>query len=506
MKAPLEVLIIEDSEADALLLSRQLRSGGYDPVITRVESAVELAEALPKNAFDVVICDYRLPQFSGLEALRMVLAHGRDVPIILVSGVVGEDQAVAAMKAGAHDFILKDQLARLVPAVQRELREADVRRKRREAEAALQRAHAELESRVRQRTAELLEANEALQRANRALERWSQLFEHAHWGVAVGSASGQTLEMMNPAYARMHGYSVAELTGAPVLSIATPDSRTQLADQIRLVNTQNRAIFESRHLRKDGTSFPALVEMAAVRDERGRPLYRVIYTQDISELKSLEARILDISEREQQRIGQDLHDSLCQQLSGIAYLCHTAHERIAQVAPSETGLLIRISQLLQEAMDQARGVAYGLHPVEGEANGLAAALEGLAGHFRSVYSISTLFLCAKPVPISDNTAATHLYRIAQEAMRNAVEHGRARQIVVRLAETKSALTLSIQDDGCGFPLELPVSRGLGLETMRFRARAIGADLNVGRGARGGTVVTCIWRNRTPAATKGPPNE
>lgn len=505
MSVPLAVLVIEDSEPDALLLSRQLRSGGYAPAITRVESAAGLTEALSKNVFDLVICDYRLPQFSGLEALRMVLDQGRDVPIILVSGVVGEDQAVAAMKAGAHDFILKDQLARLVPAVRRELDDATVRRERREAQAALQRAHAELETKVRQRTAELVAANEALQRANRALGRWSQLFEHAHWGVAVGSADGQTLEMMNPAYARMHGYTVAELTGASVLTIATPESRTRLAEQIRVVHAKGRAIFESRHLRKDGTNFPALVEMTMVRDELRRPLYRVIYTQDISELKSLEARILDISEREQLRIGQDLHDSLCQQLSGIAYLCHTAHERIAQVAPGEAGRLTRISQLLQEAIDQARGVAYGLHPVEGEANGLAAALQGLAGHFRSVYNISTHFLCAKPVPVSENTAATHLYRIAQEAMRNAVEHGRAKRIVVRLAESRSALTLSIQDDGCGFPLETPVSRGLGLETMRFRARAIGADLNLCRGKKGGTVVTCVWRNRPHSATKGSPN-
>jgi PAS domain S-box-containing protein len=662
MKKPLRVLIVEDAERDALLLARQLRLGGYDPAMTRVENAAELLAALTEAAWDIVLCDYRMPGFDGLAALKLVQAHQCDVPFILVSGVIGEDEAVATMKAGAHDFILKDKLARLVPAVERELREAEMRRRRRQAEEELQIAHNELEARVRERTAELVAANAALQRVNRALKtlsecnqvlvsatteldllqricqllvstggyngawvefaeldlrqhvrpvaqaglvnghlekltarwadaglsdgpadtamrtrqpylhltelpatgvttgqagtlalplqtsnqsigvlmilaasaeafdadaielltklandlafglialrtqlerdqaaqalkKWAQLFQRAHWGVAVASADGNRLEMLNPAYAAMHGDTEAGLTGAPILSVCAPESRAEVAEQIRLAPGKERAIFEARHLRKDGTTFPALVDMSAVRDEQGQIVYWVIYTQDISTLKSLEARILDISEQEQQRIGQDLHDSLCQQLSGIAYLCHSAWERIACVAPTEAGALNRVSELLQEAIDQARGLARGLHPVENEVNGLVVALQGMVGSFQHIYRVSARFLCAKQVLILDNAVATHLYRIAQEAMSNAVKHGRASQIVVRLSETKDSFTLSVKDNGCGFPVERPKSRGLGLETMRFRARAIGAELEIDPGAKGGTELTCTLRKR-----------
>src|SRR6266704_67696 len=145
-KQPLRILLVEDSDDDAILLLRQLKRGGYDIVHRRVESAPEVNDALAGEAWDAVISDYAMPGFSGLDALRMVQEHGLDIPFILVSGQIGEDMAVAAMKAGAHDYLMKDKLARLVPAVERELREADVRRARKRADAALR----ESEERFRQ--------------------------------------------------------------------------------------------------------------------------------------------------------------------------------------------------------------------------------------------------------------------------------------------------------------------------------------------------------------------
>ena len=123
MKQPLRVLLVEDSDDDSILLLRQLKRGGYEVVHKRVESAGEVNDALAKEVWDVVISDYAMPGFSGLDALRIVQEHGLDIPFILVSGQIGEDMAVSAMKAGAHDYLMKDKLARLVPAVERELRE-----------------------------------------------------------------------------------------------------------------------------------------------------------------------------------------------------------------------------------------------------------------------------------------------------------------------------------------------------------------------------------------------
>lgn len=154
-KRLLRVLLVEDSQADALLLARALQRGGFDVTSERVDTADSMREALQKRYWDLILCDHSMPQFSAPEALELLKAHGLDVPFIIVSGHIEEETAVAAMQAGAHDYIMKDQLARLVPAVERELREAEVRRARRKSEEELRRAHEELELRVEQRTAEL---------------------------------------------------------------------------------------------------------------------------------------------------------------------------------------------------------------------------------------------------------------------------------------------------------------------------------------------------------------
>ncbi len=133
---PLRVLLIEDSEDDAVLVLDELRRAGYTPTWERVDAAPATCAALARRTWDVVIADYFLPHFSGRDALRLVQESGLDLPFIIVSGTIGEDVAVAAMKAGAHDYLIKNNLARLVPAVERELREAEVRRERRRVEAA----------------------------------------------------------------------------------------------------------------------------------------------------------------------------------------------------------------------------------------------------------------------------------------------------------------------------------------------------------------------------------
>ena len=138
MGIPLKVLIIEDSEDDTLFLLRELEKGGYDPVYQRVETAEAMRAALKEKTWDIVLSDYHLPRFSGLQALLLFKKTGIDIPFILVSGMIGEELAVEAMKAGAHDYIMKGNLARLIPAIERELREAGERQKHRQMEQALQ--------------------------------------------------------------------------------------------------------------------------------------------------------------------------------------------------------------------------------------------------------------------------------------------------------------------------------------------------------------------------------
>jgi two-component system sensor histidine kinase UhpB len=137
MNTPLRVLMVEDSEDDALMLERELKRGGYELVTRRVQTAKDMANKLKEQEWDIVISDYMMPKFNGMDAFKVMKDSGLDLPFILISGKIGEDTAVDAMRAGVHDYIMKDKLARLIPAIQRELREADVRRERKLAEEAL---------------------------------------------------------------------------------------------------------------------------------------------------------------------------------------------------------------------------------------------------------------------------------------------------------------------------------------------------------------------------------
>jgi PAS domain S-box-containing protein len=142
MDSPLRILMAEDSEDDALLLLRELRKGGYNPTFERVDTPETMKAALERDTWDVVIADYVMPRFSGLDALSLLHQSGLDMPFIIVSGKIGEDMAVEAMRAGAHDYFLKGNLARLVPAIRREMHEAAVRREHKQAEEALRESEA----------------------------------------------------------------------------------------------------------------------------------------------------------------------------------------------------------------------------------------------------------------------------------------------------------------------------------------------------------------------------
>ena len=137
MPLPLYVLIVEDSESDARLIVRWLKQAGYDVLAEQVETAEQMRAALAQRTWDVVLSDYQLPQFNGRAALALLQAQQQDIPFIVVSGMIGEESAVALMKAGAHDYVMKGNLARLAPAVAREREQAAIRRERRQAEAAL---------------------------------------------------------------------------------------------------------------------------------------------------------------------------------------------------------------------------------------------------------------------------------------------------------------------------------------------------------------------------------
>jgi signal transduction histidine kinase len=214
--------------------------------------------------------------------------------------------------------------------------------------------------------------------------------------------------------------------------------------------------------------------------------------RDITQRKRLEREILEISSREQRRIGHDLHDGVCQQLAGIALLTNTLADRLEAGEPVDPAQAEKISLLINEANRQTRAVARGLFPVRLEDNGLVSALEELANNCAALFKINCTFACQPSEPVVENGVALHVYYIAQEALLNAAKHGKAQTVTLALHPSGDRWALSVKDDGVGFATHLAPRTGMGIRIMHYRARVIGATLDLKSERGSGTQVTCLF--------------
>jgi PAS domain S-box-containing protein len=231
-------------------------------------------------------------------------------------------------------------------------------------------------------------------------------------------------------------------------------------------------------------------------DAEGHVRHVIATGIDITESKRLETAILEISAREEHRIGQDLHDGLGQHLTGIAFMSKVLERKLADKSEAEAADASKIVRLVNEAIHKTRELSRGLLPVVSDARGLMSALEHYASEVEDLFGLACRFECDRPVLIHDETVAEHLYRIAQEAVNNAVKHAHGKNILIGLCADGDGVSLSIRDDGAGLPKDVTNSTGMGLHIMNYRAKMIGATLQIQSGSRGepsghsGTVVTC----------------
>jgi len=632
MKKNLRVLLVEDCEEDALLLLRELRQGGYDPVSTRVDTAAALAAALDGQVWDLIISDYQMPQFNALSALRLIQERGLDVPFILVSGAVGEEVAVTAMKMGAHDYLLERNLTRLVPAVERELRDAGERHERKRAEARLSGSeerlslaltssgmasfdwdivrnrrvwdenvhlllgikpgtftgteeeffrliHPEDRNTVQRALAEAIKTNDyeteyravlpdgtirhiaargkvhrdklgrairlaglcwditERKRAEAALRsselRFRRFYESELIGVIFWNMGGGITEA-NDKFLQMLGYSRGELTAGRMdwQSMTPPEYRHLDEASVKELKATgvNKLPFEKEYIRKDGSRLPVIIAGAMLDEARCEGVafvlditerkqiedkirklnveleQRVIkrtselqaaldkLNEEVAQRERLETEILEISEREQHRIGQDLHDGLGQELTGISMLSQVLEARLR----SESNPLAeeggKIAAHLRGAIKSTSQLARGLYPVELKRYGLLIALEDLANQTKGRFGISCEVRAqGKKLQVA-KSAGIHIYRIVQECIANAIKHGKARRIMIESLAGNGTHTFTVTDDGIGF--ERPANGpGIGLHLMDYRARLIGAKIDVQKPAEGGCRVTCLLAGR-----------
>jgi signal transduction histidine kinase len=298
------------------------------------------------------------------------------------------------------------------------------------------------------------------------------------------------------------GWTLDELQAKPFLDFVHPDDRaTTLAEVDRLAEGAESLCFENRYRHRDG-SYRWLrwnARSVSVRQE----IYAT--ARDVTQQKQLEREVLEVVDREKERLGRELHDGLCQTLAGIAALSSTLSKQLeANCEFVASAAAADINKLLNEAIGEARDLARGLGPVGPGHAGLDTALEALALNIQHQFRISCTLECDRPVVRPGREVEAHLFRIAQEAINNAVTHGRAKRVEIRLSTKDGAGLLSVRDDGVGLPEESRHAEGIGLHTMAYRARLIGGSLDVRRRSPRGTAVTCSFP--LPAIRDGGANQ
>ena len=217
---------------------------------------------------------------------------------------------------------------------------------------------------------------------------------------------------------------------------------------------------------------------------------------EIGRRKRLEKEVAEVIERERRRLGRDLHDSLCQHLTGTALVAHVVSESLSAKSQLEAAEAAKVVRLVEEGIDITRNLARGFFSPDLEAEGLQVALQGLAQNTQERCNVQCRFSCNAPVQLRDSAIATQLYRIAQEAVTNAIKHSGGRHIAIELSVNAPSLKLTITDDGVGLRSPLRAHEGLGLRLMEYSASLIGAQFAAQRNGSHGTVVTCALDTET----------
>jgi PAS domain S-box-containing protein len=442
----IRVLLVDDEEDAYLLISRYLsRVRGRKYKVDWARSYEAGVEALARREHHIYLIDYRLGSRTGLDLLRTAMSAGVKSPMIILTGAADPRVDMQAIKIGAADFLVKDALA--TDSLDRSIRYN-------------------------------LQHHATLLALEKSHERFRLLFDRSLDAILMSDHSGRIVEA-NGAACTLFGrpWDRMVLQGLETLFTAAPAIFSHGA----MEEAHGELSFKRPNGDKRITEFSACAFTSDLN---------LVILRDVTDRRELEKEIQEISENEQRRLGQDLHDGLGQELTGIAFLAKALQQKLASQGLKESADASQLAQLISQSLSHTRNLARGLCPVMLENNDLQAALQELANHIENLFSVPCKVDCPPAFTLNDNTVEIQLYRIAQEAATNAVKHGKPKRINISLRPKAGDLTLRIVDDGIGIPLKPNSEGGMGLRIMRYRARMIGATIQIERAEGGGTAVTC----------------
>lgn len=339
--------------------------------------------------------------------------------------------------------------------------------------------------------------------AEKALGHFAAMVESSDDAI-IGKTLDGHISSWNKGAEKIFGYTREEMVGKHI-SILIPADRADEEPMIIERIRRGEAVehYETVRRRKDGKLIEVSVTISPIHNTDGKIVGASKVARDITERKRLQKEILEISDREQRRIGQDLHDGLCQQLAGIELMSQVLEQNLAAKSKEGAERVGQIAAHIREAINHTRSLARGLSPVTLESEGLMAALHELAENTTKIFNVRCSFVCDPPVPFNDQVAASQLFRIAQEAVSNAIRHGKAKEIVIQLKERHDKIVVTISDNGTGFPKTIPPRKGMGLRIMQSRAGMIGGTLVLDNIPSGGARVSCaLSRKSKPSRNKG----
>jgi PAS domain S-box-containing protein len=460
MNAGTQVLIVDDDDATLQIYSELLRAEGYE--VWEASTGQEGLRAACERRPDLVVLDVMLPDLSGMEVCRRIKAHGAllDTFVVLFSGhATSVAHKVDGLGAGADDYLVKTiQPDEFLARIRTILR--------------LQNATARLR------------ASEERHRELAAIVEGS--------GDAIFSKTLEgTIASWNRAAERFYGYAPEEVIGRPVTVLFPPGHEEELANTLNALASRNSVVnYETLRRKKDGSLVEVSLTVSPIRDAAGNVSGASVIARDISETRRLEKELLEISSAERRRIGHELHDGLGQYLAGIAFRAKALEQALAGEGSPHSPEAKELAGFVSNAISQARSLARGLDPVEVERSGLLASLKNLLEETRHFFNVHCQLRCRDREFKVGTQVSLALYRIAQEAIHNAITHGAARQITFELSVEAGRLCLLIQDDGTGFQTGTGSRTGMGLRVMGYRARSIGAKLKISSRPNQGTEIRC----------------